>query len=168
MKESRTVDGRRASAGEGRRTGEERRTPGAQRGAFDADGSGRSDLNQDDDSGGCRDGDDGVENDAEGAVVGVGFEGVGVSHLDEGEQGQKHEAEDRRRHRGTGLDEDGLPSSLLEFVQGFVSTTRIHRIGRVVGWSGCEARLLRGEGRRDQGRRDSPGDDGLSRLSSKM
>jgi hypothetical protein len=49
-----------------------------------------------------------MENDAEGAVVGVGFKGVGVRHLDDGEESQQDEAKDRRRHSGTGGDEESF------------------------------------------------------------
>jgi hypothetical protein len=55
--------------------------------AFVAGGRGRAELNEDDDGGGYSRWSDGVKNDAEGAVVGVGFQGVGVGHLENGQQG---------------------------------------------------------------------------------
>ena len=110
-------DGRRASAGAGRRTSEQRRAPGAEGGAFVVDGSGDADRDQDDEGRGYRNRNYSMENNAEGAVIGVGFKGMGVRHLNDGEQSKQDDAEDRRGHGGTGLDEKCLASSLLEFLQ---------------------------------------------------
>ena len=90
-KESRTGESR-ASASAGGRTDEERRCPGAERWAFVTDGSGRAEGDKDDDGSGYGNGDNGVENNAEGAVVGAGFKGVGVGHLDDGEESEQDEA----------------------------------------------------------------------------
>lgn len=58
-----------------------------------------------------------MENDAEGTVVGVGFKRVGVCYLDDCDESKQDKAEDRRHHRGTGLDEEAFASSWLELVQ---------------------------------------------------
>ena len=92
-------DGRRASGGAGRRTDEEERAPGADGGAFLEVGSGRSEGDENDDGGGNRGGNYGVENNAQGAVVGVGFKRVGMRHLDDGQKGKQDEAEDGGRDR---------------------------------------------------------------------
>ena len=46
-----------------------------------------------------------MENNAQWAMVGVGFKGVGMRHLNDGEESKQDEAEDRSRHRGAGGDE---------------------------------------------------------------
>ena len=81
------------------------------------DRSGSANRHQDDERGGYRNRNYGMENNAEGAVVGVGFKGVGMCHLNDGKQSKQDEAEDRRGHRGTGLDEKRLASSVLESLQ---------------------------------------------------
>ncbi len=118
---SRTGDGSRASAGAGRRTGEESGAPVAYGGAFVACRGGRAELNQDDEGGSNRDWNDGVENDAERAVVGVGFQGMNVRHLDDGEERKQDEAQDSRRHRNGWPGEDGQGSSWLELLQNLCS-----------------------------------------------
>ncbi len=80
-------------------------------GAFVAGGGGRAELNQDDDGGGYGNRGNGVENDAEGTVIGVRFQGVGVGHLEDCQQRKQDEAQSRRQHQITGLGEDGLASS---------------------------------------------------------
>jgi hypothetical protein len=107
-------------------------------GTFVADGGRRANLDQDDK--GCCYGNrnDGMENDAEGAVIGVGFKGVGMGNLGDGQEGKQDEAEDGGRDRRTGRDGNRSASSLLEFVQRYLHL-RIHRFGRSGRWSGCEA-----------------------------
>jgi len=63
----------------------------------------RAHLNQDDEGGGNCGRGYGVENDAKGAVVGVGFKRVSVRNLHDGQQSQQDEAQDRRRHDHAGL-----------------------------------------------------------------
>ncbi|SRR6266567_602970 len=117
--ESRTGNGSGASAGAGRGAGEECGAPVAYCGALVASRSGRVQFNQDDEGGGDGDRGDGVENDAEGAVVGVRLERVGVGDLGDGEEREQGKAQDRRRQPNVWVGEDGLASSLLELTQSY-------------------------------------------------
>src|SRR5579863_4896845 len=117
-KKSRTGDGSRASASAGRRTGKEGGTPAAKDGAFVEYRGRGAERNQDDDSSGYRDRNNGMKDNAKGTVVCVGFERVGVRHLDNGEQGKQDEAQNGGGHHGTGRRDPA--SSLLEVVQEYL------------------------------------------------
>jgi hypothetical protein len=84
-------NGRRrgASAGDGRRAGEEGRMPVADGGAFFASRSRGAELDEDDES--CGEGywRHRMEDDAEGAVVGVRLERMDVRYLDGGKESQQ-------------------------------------------------------------------------------
>jgi hypothetical protein len=71
--------------------------------AIFASRGGRPHLNQDDEGRRYGGRGHGMENDAEGAVVGVGFKRVSVRNLHDGQQSQQDEAQDRRRHDHAGL-----------------------------------------------------------------
>ena len=71
-------------------------------------GRGGSHLNEDDDGRGHADGSKRVENDAEGAVVGVGLKGMDVSHLNDGEQNHQGQAQQRHDHDFAWRDEAGV------------------------------------------------------------
>ena len=98
-------------------------------------------MHQDDDCGSNGDRGYGVENDAEGAVVGVGLEGVGMSHLNGGKEGQQNEAQNGGRQGETWAGKHGLASSWLELTQSCApylkdtldsmrnGTGRLHRAG---------------------------------------
>jgi hypothetical protein len=86
----------------------------------------RAQLNHDDEGGGDGYRCDGVEDDAERAVVGVGLERMGVGYLDDGEEGQQDEAQNRRRHEYFWSGEEGLASSWLEPAQSVLRRLRIH------------------------------------------
>ena len=61
-----------------------------------------------------------MKDNAKGTVVCVGFERVGVRHLDNGEQGKQDEAQNGGGHHGTGRRDPA--SSLLEVVQEYLHT----------------------------------------------
>lgn len=94
--------------------------------AFFAGRGGRAHLNQNDEGGGNGDRCDGVEDDAERAVVGIGLQRVDVRDLDDRDQGQQDEAQRRRRHEHIGPGEEGLASSWLEPTQKLPRRLRIH------------------------------------------
>lgn len=94
-------------------------------GAFFGCRGGRAQLNQDDDSGSDGNRSERVQDDAEGAMVGVGLEGVGMGYLDDREEGQQDETQDRRRHEHMGPSEEGLTSSWLKPTHFALRATRI-------------------------------------------
>jgi hypothetical protein len=97
--------GRRASASAGRRAGEESGVPVSNGWAIFASRGVRAHLNQNDEgSGNCGRG-HGMENDAEGAVVGVSFKRMSVRNLNDRQQSQQDEAQDRRRRDHAGFGE---------------------------------------------------------------
>jgi len=61
-----------------------------------------------------------VENDAQGAMIGVGFKGVGMRYLDDSQKSKQNEAEDGGRYPGTGRVDNRSASSLLEIVQEYL------------------------------------------------
>ena len=87
----------------------------------------RAERNQDDEGGGNGDRSYGVEDDAEGAVVGVRLEGVAVRDLNDGQQGQQDEAKGRRRHDYIWPGEEGFAPIWLESGQKYAPyPSRIH------------------------------------------
>lgn len=94
-------------------------------GSFFAGRGGRAELNQDYGSHGSGDRSDGVEDDAERAVVGVRLERMDVRDLNDGEEGQQDEAQDRGRNDHAWPGEEGLASSWLEPTQFALPRLRI-------------------------------------------
>ena len=150
-------DGSRASAGAGWRTDEEEGTPEADGGSFLGLGRGRAEGDKNDEGGSYSNGNNGVENDAQGAMIGVGFKGVGMRYLDDSQKSKQNEAEDGGRYPGTGRVDNRSASSLLEIVQEYlhVKDTQIWT-QRAVVWLRRALRKNReqGLGTRYKGLRD--------------
>ena len=93
-------NGQLAQTARWRGTGKEPGVAAAEASAALNGNRGRAHLHQNDGHGSEGDGSRGVHDDAQGALVGAAVEGVDVSDLDNGEQGQQGETHKSRRPEG--------------------------------------------------------------------
>ena len=112
-------DGRRASASAGRRTDEEERAPGADGGAFLDVRRGRADGDENDEGGGYRNRNNGVEDNAQGAVVAsVSREWVCATWTT-----AKRASRTRQRMLAATLEREGWTTDLLRVCLNFVGVS---------------------------------------------